>query len=83
MGLPHGDPQGAYFALADIRSTGLSAAACADIFAAEAGVLTLPGDVFGPGGAGYVRFAMTQPAPIIAEAMARLAPVVAALQTRR
>lgn len=80
MGLPHGDPQGAYYALADIRTTGLSAAACAAVFAAEAGVLALPGDVFGPGGAGHVRFAMTQPALIIAEAMARLAPVVVGLR---
>jgi len=81
MGLPHGDPQGAYYAFADIRATGLSAAASAAIFAAEAGVLALPGEVFGPGGAGHVRFAMTQTAPVIADAMARLAPVVVRLRT--
>ena len=83
MGLPHGDPQGAYYAFADIRSTGLSAAACVERFATEAGVLTLPGDAFGPGGAGHVRFAMTQPAPVLAEVMARLAPVVARLHARQ
>ncbi len=83
MGLPHGDPQGAYYALADIRGTGLSAAACAAVFAVAAGVLALPGDLFGPSGAGHVRFAMTQPAPVLAEAMARLAPVVAGLRARQ
>ncbi len=80
MGLPHGNPKGAYYAFADIRSTGLSAAACAAVFLERAGVRTLPGDQFGAGGAGRLRFSLVEPAPRIAEAMERLAPVVAELQ---
>lgn len=81
MGLPHGDPQGAYYAFADIRGTGISSSACADLFLSRAGVHTLPGDRFGPGGEGFLRFSMVQPAPTIAEAMDRLAPLVRELQT--
>lgn len=81
MGLPHGDPQGAYYAFADIRGTGLSSSACADLFLSRAGVRTLPGDRFGPGGEGFLRFSMVQPVPTVKEAMARLAPLVRELQT--
>jgi aminotransferase len=81
MGLPHGDPQGAYYAFADIRGTGLSSGACADLFLRQAGVRTLPGDRFGPGGEGFLRFSLVQPVPAIAEAMGRLAPLVRELQS--
>lgn len=80
MGLPHGNPKGAYYAFADIRSTGLSSAACADIFLTEAGVRTLPGEQFGPGGEGFLRFSTVQPAAEIEAAMTRLAPLVRRLQ---
>lgn len=83
MELPHGSPQGAYYAFADIRSTGLSAADCATVFASEAGVLVAPGDAFGAGGGGHVRFSLTQPVAMIEEAMARLAPVVAAMRAQQ
>lgn len=76
MGLPHGNPRGAYYAFADIRGTGLSSAECARLFLARAGVRTLPGHLFGPGGEGYLRFALAQPAPLIREATTRLAPLV-------
>jgi len=83
MGLPHGNPRGAYYAFADIRSTGRSSADCARIFHERAGVRTLPGHLFGPGGEGYLRVALAQPAPAIRDAMARLAPLVYDLQERR
>ena len=83
MGLPHGSPQGAYYAFADIRSTGQSAADCATVFASEAGVLVVPGDAFGAGGGGHVRFSLTQPVAMIEEAMARLAPVVTAMRAQQ
>ncbi len=82
MGLHHGNPRGAYYAFADIRGTGLSSAECARAFLACAGVRALPGDLFSPGGAGYLRFALTRPAPVIREAMDRLAPVVRGLRER-
>ncbi|MHB8646627.1 MAG: pyridoxal phosphate-dependent aminotransferase [Thermomicrobiales bacterium] len=76
MGLPHGNPRGAYYVFADIRSTGLSSADCARLFLERAGVRTLPGHLFGPGGEGYLRIVLCQRASIIREAMARLAPLV-------
>lgn len=82
MGLPHGNPRGAYYAFADIRSTGLSSEECARLFLARAGVRTLPGHLFGPGGEGHLRFSLASPAPLIREAMTRLAPLVHELQER-
>jgi aspartate/methionine/tyrosine aminotransferase len=76
MGLPHGNPRGAYYAFANIRSTGLSSADCARVLLERAGVRTLPGHLFGPGGEGFLRFALAQPAPAIHDAMTRLAPLV-------
>ena len=75
MGLLHGNPRGAYYVFADIRSTGLASAECARIFHERAGVRTLPGHLFGPGGEGYLRFSLASPAPLIREAMTRLAPL--------
>ncbi len=80
LGLPHSNPQGAFYVFVDIRSTGVSSAACARLFHAEAGVRTLPGTLFGPGGEGFLRIALVQPAPVIREAMSRLAPLVRALR---
>jgi aminotransferase len=80
LGLPHGNPRGAYYAFADIRSTGLSSEECARLFLARAGVRTLPGHLFGPGGEGYLRFSLASPAPLIGDAMTRLAPLVHELQ---
>jgi aminotransferase len=81
LGLPHGNPRGAYYAFADIRSTGLSSAQCAQVFHERAGVRTLPGHLFGPGGEGYLRFSLASPAPLIRDAMSRLAPIVGELKT--
>jgi aminotransferase len=81
MGLAHGNPCGAYYAFADIRSTGLSSAECARLFLERVGVRALPGHLFGPGGEGFLRFALSQPAPAIREAMTRLAPLVGELKT--
>jgi aminotransferase len=80
MGLPHSKPQGAYYVFVDIRPTGLSSAACARLFQERAGVRMLPGHLFGPGGEGFLRLALALPAPVIREAMARLAPVVDGLR---
>jgi len=80
MGLPHGNPRGAYYAFADIRGTGLSSAECARLFLERAGVRTLPGHLFGPGGEGYLRFALTRPAPAIRDATTRLASLVRELK---
>jgi aminotransferase len=82
MGLPYGKPRGAYYAFADIRGTGLSSEECARVFLARAGVRTLPGHLFGAGGEGYLRLSLASPAPLIHDAMSRLAPLVHDLQER-
>lgn len=74
--LPHSKPRGAFYAFVDIRGTGHSSAACARLFFEAAGVRTLPGHLFGPGGEGFLRFALVQPVPAIREAAARLAPII-------
>ena len=43
----------------------------------EAGVVVTPGSAFGPGGSGYFRISLVQPAPVLAAAVARLAAVAA------
>ncbi len=45
----------------------------ANDLALQAGVLVSPGDLYGPGGAGYVRVAMVQPMDRLRLAAARLA----------
>jgi LL-diaminopimelate aminotransferase len=44
----------------------------------EAGVVVTPGLAFGPGGAGYFRISFVQPAAVLADAVARLAPLAGA-----
>ena len=82
LGLPYGNPRGAYYAFVDIRSTGLSSADCARLFLERAGVRTLPGHLFGPGGEGFLRIALSQPASAIRAAMSRLAPLVLGLKAK-
>lgn len=82
ISLPHSQPRGAFYVFVDIRSTGLSSAECARHFQERAGVRTLPGHLFGPGGEGYLRLALVQPAPVIREAITRLAPLVHELRNR-
>jgi aspartate/methionine/tyrosine aminotransferase len=43
----------------------------------EAGVVVTPGLAFGPGGAGYFRISFVQPPAVLADAVARLAPLAA------
>jgi aminotransferase len=83
IGLPHSQPRGAFYVFVDIRSTGLSDAECARHFQERAGVRTLPGHLFGPGGEGYLRLALVQPVPVIREAITRLAPLVHELRKRQ
>jgi LL-diaminopimelate aminotransferase len=46
------------------------------------GVVVLPGSGFGPGGEGFFRIALTQPAPRLREAVTRLGRTLAACQER-
>ena len=55
MGLRTVMPKGAFYAFADIRSTGLSDEEFALRLLEEHAVAVVPGSAFGPSGAGYVR----------------------------
>lgn len=52
-------PDGAFYALVDIRSSGLGSVAFARRLLEETGVATVPGETFGPSCDGYVRIAFT------------------------
>ena len=54
-GLPTFEPEGAFYCFPDIRSTGLSSEDFAQQLLREEHVAVVPGDAFGPSGAGYVR----------------------------
>jgi aminotransferase len=54
-GLPTFEPEGAFYAFPDIRSTGMNSEDFAQQLLQEEHVAVVPGDAFGPSGAGYVR----------------------------
>jgi aminotransferase len=54
-GLPTFEPEGAFYCFPDIRSTGLDSETFAQRLLREERVAVVPGDAFGPSGAGYVR----------------------------
>jgi aminotransferase len=55
MGLPTFEPQGAFYAFPYIGHLGLSSEAFAERLLVEEQVAVVPGDAFGPSGAGYIR----------------------------
>lgn len=55
IGLPTFEPRGAFYVFPDIRSTGLSSADFCERLLTDEHVAVIPGDVFGPSGAGFVR----------------------------
>ncbi len=54
-GLPTFEPEGAFYCFPDIRSTGMTSEEFAQNLLQEHRVAVVPGDAFGPSGAGYVR----------------------------
>jgi aminotransferase len=54
-GLPTFEPEGAFYCFPDIRSTGLTSEEFAQELLHDQKVACVPGDAFGPSGAGYVR----------------------------
>lgn len=71
-------PEGAFYAFADIRGTGLSSDDFAALALREAGVALNSGRAFGPEGEGYVRFSFATSLDAIEEAVARLSKVLTA-----
>jgi len=54
-GLPTSKPEGAFNCFPDIRSTGLDSETFAQQLLKEERIAVVPGDAFGPSGAGYIR----------------------------
>ena len=80
MGLPCHTPAGAFYAFPGITGTGLSSQEFAMRLLDEHGVAAIPGDAFGPSGAGFIRCAYATSMPHLREAMSRLADFVAKLR---
>jgi aminotransferase len=71
-GLPTFEPEGAFYAFPDIRSTGLSSEDFAQKLLEEEHVAVVPGDAFGPSGAGFVRCAYANSLENIREAVLKI-----------
>ncbi|MDX1740111.1 MAG: aminotransferase class I/II-fold pyridoxal phosphate-dependent enzyme [Rhodothermales bacterium] len=71
-GLPTFEPEGAFYAFPDIRSTGLTSEDFAQNLLREEHVAVVPGDAFGPSGAGFVRCAYANSLDNIREAARRI-----------
>ena len=65
-------PEGGMFVLADVRATGLSGEEFAWKLLDEQGVVVMPGESFGTGGAGHVRLALTVESDVMVEACRRI-----------
>jgi aminotransferase len=76
MGLELSEPHGAFYAFPSIRSTGLDDEEFAGRLLLEEKVAVVPGQAFGPGGAGFVRICYAQKYPLLEEAMHRMARFV-------
>lgn len=72
IGLPCFEPRGAFYAFPNISSTGLSADAFAEGLLRDEHVLVVPGEAFGPAGAGHVRCSYATALPRIEEALTRI-----------
>jgi aminotransferase len=72
IGLPCVEPRGAIYAFPSVAHTGLSAAEFSERLLLEEKVAVVPGDAFGPSGAGHVRMAYTVPMPQLEDAMDRI-----------
>lgn len=71
-GLPTFEPEGAFYCFPDVRSTGLSSEEFAQRLLHEEHVAVVPGDAFGPSGAGYVRCSYATAFEQVEEAVRRI-----------
>ncbi len=76
MGLPCGEPRGAFYAFPDIRSTGLSSEDFAQLLLKEEKVAVVPGNAFGDQGEGFVRCSYSASINDLTEAFKRMSSFV-------
>ncbi len=79
-GLATFEPEGAFYCFPDIRSTGLSSEDFAQELLEEEHVAVVPGDAFGPSGAGFVRCSYANSLENINEAIDRISSFAARRQ---
>ena len=72
IGLPTPDPRGAFYAFPDISVTGLSSEEFGERLLFEEHVAVVPGDSFGPSGAGHVRACYATSYQQLEEALVRI-----------
>ncbi|WP_127530441.1 aminotransferase class I/II-fold pyridoxal phosphate-dependent enzyme [Paenibacillus kobensis] len=72
IGLPCHVPNGAFYAFPSIKSTGLTSEKFAERLLKEGKVVTVPGNVFGLGGEGYIRCSYATSVEKIEEALVRI-----------
>jgi aminotransferase len=77
LGLETFEPRGAFYAFPRIASTGLSADAFTERLLTEEHVAVVPGDAFGPSGAGHVRMCYATSYERLEEALRRIGRFVA------
>jgi aspartate aminotransferase len=65
-------PQGAFYAFPNVTAFGRTSEWLADYLLVEAGVATLPGNAFGPGGEGYLRLCFANSMENIERALERI-----------
>jgi len=65
-------PQGAFYAFPNIRETGMKSDEFSELLLDRAGVATIPGTAFGPGGEGYIRFSYATSLEDIKKALERI-----------
>jgi len=69
-------PEGAFYALADIRGTGLTSAECAELLIAEGGVAVTPGSAFGAAGEGFIRLSYATSDELLQRSIAQMSKVL-------
>lgn len=79
IGLPYGEPQGAYYVFIDIRPTGLSSAEFVTRARHEARLVFQPGTIGGGAGEGFIRGALTTASPAFEEGLERFKTFVGGL----
>ena len=76
-------PKGAFYIFINIKELGMNSAEAADYLLEEAKIALVPGDVFGPGGEGYLRMSFANSYENVVEGCERLAEAVKALRERK
>ena len=76
-------PKGAFYIFINIKELGMKSAEAADYLLEEAKIALVPGDVFGPGGEGYLRMSFANSYENVVEGCERLAEAVKALRERK